>query len=213
MRLIGDIHGHFNIYKRIIKAAPASIQVGDLGVGFRIGGHGPRDGEFRPNPPYDTMCAQNALFIRGNHDNPAVCRRHPRYIDDGHVVNDMMFIGGAYSIDWEFRTEGYSWWRDEELSIQQLNMLVTDYIRLKPRVMITHDCPREVGEAIIMSMPNPVAGRQLIQTRTGQAFQEMMNAHSPELWVFGHYHHSFDHVLRGTRFVCLAEFEYRDDLI
>jgi hypothetical protein len=49
MLLIGDVHGRFRAYKRIIKSAPASIQVGDMGVGFaRVGhgverSHGPRD--------------------------------------------------------------------------------------------------------------------------------------------------------------------------
>jgi hypothetical protein len=43
----------------------------------------------------------------------------------------------------------------------------------------------------------------------------MWSAHAPDLWIFGHYHASFDHVLHGgreagTRFISLAELEYRD---
>src|SRR5262245_14865759 len=77
------------------------------------------------HPPYEKMVVSNARFIRGNHDNPNVCRRHTQWIPDGHLEDSMMFIGGGI--------------------------------------------------------------------------------HKPKLWVFGHWHRSFDKALRSTRFVCLAE--------
>jgi hypothetical protein len=45
--------------------------------------------------------------------------------------------------------------------------------------------------------------------------QSMWTAHSPDLWLFGHMHVDFDHVLhagreKGTRFICLAELSARD---
>jgi hypothetical protein len=127
-----------------------------------------------------------------------------------------MFIGGALSIDQAFRTEGYSWWRDEELSIKELDDLIGTFMEVKPRVMLTHDCPREVGEIICKAMTYGMSTK--MESRTCQALQAMWSAHSPNLWVFGHWHYSFDHVLhggrmKGTRFVCLNELEYRDDLI
>lgn len=211
MRLIGDVHGKYDRYKRIIKDGPPSIQVGDMGVGFRRT-QGPRAGEFTQNPPHACMVEHQARFIRGNHDNPAECYKHSQFITDGHVGNDVMFIGGAISIDKEFRQEGYSWWPNEELSITELNGLVDRYVHVKPRVMITHDCPNELGELLLSQY---IAGGPMakLKSRTSQAFQSMWSAHSPELWVFGHYHHSFDHTLRGTRFVCLNELEHRDDLL
>ena len=121
-----------------------------------------------------------------------------------------MFVGGAVSIDKAYRIAGYSWWPEEELSITELNGLVDVYIETKPRAMVTHDCPREVGELILRTEQN---SSDKLQSRTCQAFQAMWSAHSPELWVFGHWHISFDHMLRGTRFVCLNELEYRDDLL
>lgn len=218
MRLIGDVHGKYDRYKRIIKDGPPSIQVGDMGVGFRRT-QGPRAGEFTQNPPHAAMVEHQARFIRGNHDNPGECYKHSQFITDGHVENDAMFIGGAISIDKEFRLEGYSWWPNEELSITELNGLVDRYVHVKPRVMITHEAPREIGEAILSLIPKVGGGAfKKIESRTAQAFQAMWSAHSPDLWVFGHWHYSFDHVLhggreKGTRFVCLAELEYRDDLL
>lgn len=35
MRFIGDVHGKFKSYKTLIKDIPMSIQVGDMGVGFK----------------------------------------------------------------------------------------------------------------------------------------------------------------------------------
>jgi hypothetical protein len=48
------------------------------------------------------------------------------------------------------------------------------------------------------------------QSQTRQAFQSMFKLRQPGLWIFGHWHASFDRVLDGTRFICLAELEYRD---
>ena len=209
MRLIGDVHGKFDRYKKIIKDCPASIQVGDMGVGFRRT-QGPNAGELYTNPPHYAMVRGDHRFIRGNHDNPAECEKHSQWIMDGSIESGVMFIGGAVSIDKQYRIEGYSWWPEEELSITELNDLVDVYVRVKPRVMVTHDCPMEVGEEILRSAYN---SRDKLQSRTCQALQAMWSAHSPELWCFGHWHVSFDHVLRGTRFVCLNELEYRDDLL
>lgn len=215
MRLIGDVHGKYDRYKAILRSGPpGSIQVGDMGVGFRKWPHG----DFSTNPPHAVMVEHKARFIRGNHDNPRECYKHSQFITDGSVEGDVMFVGGALSIDKAYRVPDFSWWEQEELSISELNGLVDRYIAIKPRVMITHDCPREVGEAILAVIPTMSAPYKKIESRTCQAFQSMWSAHSPDLWVFGHWHHSFDHVLhggrdKGTRFVCLAELEYRDDLI
>ncbi len=213
MRLIGDCHGLYDRYKTVIKDAPGgSIQVGDMGVGF-IYPTGPREGEFFPNPPHDSMVKYKARFIRGNHDNPGVCKDQSQWIPDGTVEGDTMFIGGAISVDRERRIENYSWWAKEELSIAELNDLTDKYLDIRPRVMITHDCPHEVAEQVLAVANRGFGSWNKLESRTCQAFQSMWSAHSPELWVFGHYHYSFDHVLRGTRFICLNELEYKDDLL
>lgn len=212
LRLIGDVHGLYSRYKKLIgKDAPPSIQVGDMGLGFRhIGGW--RDGQFTQNPPHAKMKEGKHKFIRGNHDNPGECKKNSQWIKDGTVTNGIMFIGGALSIDKVFRVKDYNYWEDEELSIKELGDLTDKYVEVKPHTMITHECPEEVAEQIAH-----IADKDKLQpefaSRTRQAFQCMWCCHSPKLWVFGHWHHSFDHVLRGTRFVCLNELEYRDDLI
>jgi hypothetical protein len=150
IRFMGDVHGHFGPYEKIIKECRNSIQVGDMGLGFR---HWP-DGEEALNPPYDVMVAGRHQSIRGNHDNPAVCCRHTQCIPDGTIRDGIMFIGGGFSIDKPCLIEDFSWWPGEELSIAELKKLVALYARQKPRIMVTHDCPREVGDMLLSRIPH-----------------------------------------------------------
>lgn len=196
---IGDVHGKFGAYKTIIKQYPNSIQVGDMGVGFRRWPHG----EYDINPPYDKMVEMNARFIPGNHDNPFVCKKHTQCIQYGIIEGDMMFCGGAWSIDWQWRIEGYNWWPEEELTHSEFYKIMDIYELNKPRIMVTHDCPETVLHLIH-------SHHLCFTTRTGQCFDAMFKMHQPEIWVFGHHHISFDQVVEGTRFICLAELEHRD---
>lgn len=205
MRYVGDVHGKYRQYRRIIRGVPESIQVGDLGVGFRRFPHGDPE----PNPPHAEMVKHNARFIRGNHDNPAGCERHSQWIEDGEYDGGTMFIGGAYSIDKAFRIEGYSWWPDEELSHERLCFWLSEYERHKPEIMVTHDAPQAIAAEIVRPLLRGNIG-QFEMTRTRSALQQMWALHQPKLWIFGHYHVSSDHVLQGTRFICLAELEYID---
>lgn len=202
-RFIGDVHGKYRQYKRIISTCMNSVQVGDMGVGF----FRHDNGSPVQNPPHYAMKRGGHRFIRGNHDNPRQCKHHSQCIADGTVEGDVMFVGGALSVDREHRREGYSWWPDEELDIAGLTRIVDDYIKHRPRIMVTHDCPEEVALRM-----GALSGRDKIiyPSRTRQAFQSMWEIHQPELWVFGHWHHSFDSQIFGTRFICLAELEAKD---
>lgn len=199
MLFIGDVHGKFDRYKKIIKNHPETIQVGDMGVGFyRMIGP---DRMAERNPPFDAMAKGNHRFIRGNHDNPEACRRQKFWIPDGHVEGDMMFIGGADSIDKVYRIEGLSWWRDEQLDYAEWVAVYEMYIFTKPRIMVTHDCPRSIYYHLhdrVFDTPDDVTSRNL---------QIFLDNHKPEVWIFGHHHKSFDKVIDGTRFVCLDELE------
>jgi predicted phosphodiesterase len=199
--LIGDVHGKYGAYKTILKQHKNTIQIGDMGVGFKRSASQAEymdRNSFYPNPPYDLMVEQNARFIRGNHDNPEVCSRHQQWIPDGTVEDDWMFVGGAYSIDKQYRTEGVDWWEAEELTQSDFYAIMDVYEKAKPRVMVTHDCP----EFLIGYIHSHHFG---ISTRTGQALDAMFNLHQPKTWVFGHHHKLFDQEIRGTRFVCLPE--------
>ena len=198
--LVGDIHGMFPPFhafaRRVRGRGVAVVQAGDFGHGF-LDPRTAADAEafFREH-------AGACGFIRGNHDNPGICRVMPGWIPDGHYDPDweIMFVGGALSVDRKHRTECFDWWEDEECSIVELNEIVDRYIAVKPRIMVTHDAPAAAIEAVF---PDVMLFRPL--SRTVQAFDAMFAAHSPDAWIFGHWHRSASAVVDGTRFQCLGE--------
>jgi len=194
IRVIGDIHGKIGPYRGIIAGAEKSVQIGDFGVGFL--------NENRSGYIVGSKNPQHR-FIRGNHDNPVVAKNAAGFIPDGTLEDGIMYIGGAYSIDRQYRTEGIDWWADEECSQDQFYSFMHVVERDKPRVMITHDCPESV---IPWLFPRALP----IKSRTQQALDAILGIHQPELWVFGHWHESRRVKIDGTLFVCLAELEYMD---
>lgn len=201
-RFIGDVHSKYGPYETIIKKYPDTIQVGDMGVGFKYT-HERFEGDiWAPNPPHEKMVKTRARFIRGNHDNPHVCSRHSQWIADGTIEGDMMFVGGAWSIDHAHRKEGYTWWPEEELSHSDMMKIYDIYVRNKPRIMVTHDAPQ-------CMLPYLLSHHMHFSTRTGQFLDRLFEEHKPQVWVHGHHHISFDQEILSTRFVCLAELEHK----
>ncbi len=196
---IGDVHGKFTEYRKIIDASDCpTIQVGDFGIGFYwqdAAGNKHRYNEL-PQDHYDHW------FIRGNHDNPYECRLHPQNIQDASMWNGIFCMGGALSIDKEFRTEGLDWWTDEELSIEKLDQAVDLYETLKPEVVVTHDGP----EGVIPHMFNWYS-KSAYPSRTRDALSIMLKIHRPKLWIFGHWHKTVKYEDQGTTFLCLNELQ------
>lgn len=198
LTLIGDIHGKFQEYyypiiSRLDKKR--SIQVGDMGLGFPS----TKDEVFTP--------PRQHKFIRGNHDNPEVCRKHPNYLGDfGYIEKwDLFYVSGAWSIDRKYRIEGSTWWSEEELGMKDSNDALKLYMESKPRIMITHDCPEiaKINTLTHIHGENP----NNIPTRTNQLFQAMFEFHKPSYWFFGHYHVSHLFQIHNTQFRCLGEGE------
>jgi len=192
VRLIGDIHGSWRHYKQhILEGCESSVQVGDFGFGF----NGPADQHMldwqSKNPQH--------RFIRGNHDDIVACEQSLSYIKDGSVLLEhrAMCIGGAWSVDYAFRKEGQSWWPDEECSHEQFDNFSRTYLQDRPRVMITHEAPMQIPKWHKFIEGN------IQTTRTGLRLGQMWHQYKPELWVFGHWHLSFDKTVEGTRFICL----------
>lgn len=203
-RLIGDIHGRWYNYELLTNTIEhRSVQVGDFGIGF--------NGPYWHDRANDYHATKQHRFIRGNHDNPGMCREEMvGYIPDGTVENDVMYLGGAWSIDWQYRTAGIDWWRDEELSYRELDVLISVYEAAKPRVMITHDCPSLAAYYMFIKSGNSIGGKSLHLTRTGEALQTMFELHQPEEWYFGHWHATKSMKIEGTTFQCLGVDDYLD---
>lgn len=202
-RLIGDIHGEWDEYTFVAGAVDRSIQVGDFGIGFA--------GPYWHDRANLFHADRRHRFIRGNHDNPTKCRQEmDGWIADGTIENDVMFIGGAWSIDHAWRTPNVDWWVDEELSYSDLQTMIDVYDAVRPRVMITHDAPDAATTEMFIKTGETISGGQRFETRTGMALQAMFEKHRPEAWYFGHWHKTKSLVMEGTTFQCLGIHDYID---
>jgi len=196
MHFIGDIHGKYDEYFSIIKNLKKSIQLGDFGLGFK--------------PTLESWDKQHQ-FIRGNHDSPKECKKHPNYLGDYGYKNGVFYISGAYSIDYKYRWHYEAvnnkkvWWEDEQLSEKTMEKVLALYKKTKPKIVISHDCPSEIRKKLPgMNAKN----KHKFKNRTSDGLlSTLFMIHKPKVWVFGHYHCSFDKVVKNTRFICLDELE------
>lgn len=187
MLLIGDIHGKYKEYQQILaNCLGSSLQVGDFGIGFKE----------------PCVFPTRHKFIRGNHDNPNLCYNIPNYLGDYGFNKHagIFYVSGGFSIDVNQRTIGVDWWEGEQLSIRELEKAIQLYEKVKPDIVVTHECPESIVRKIMPYSP-------LIKTRTNQALQAMLEAHKPKSWFFGHHHKTWSEKIEGCLFMCLGELD------
>lgn len=188
MIFVGDVHGKYDEYLKIIARHKSSIQVGDMGFSYKH---------------FKGVDHMSHTFIGGNHDNWDTIHECPNYLGRFgalHIgrLRDAFFVSGAFSIDQWARTEGKSWWRNEELSYSESSDCLSQYCLVHPEIVISHDCPNIVSQKMFNKTDN---------TATRQLLSGMLARWKPKLWVFGHWHESKTITINNTRFVCLAELE------
>ena len=191
--LIGDVHGKYENYHKIIRQTeeyPYTVCLGDFGFKYET---------------LKNVDHTKHVIVGGNHDNYSMCFRYPHFLSDyGFTeLNGVKFFyyRGAYSIDRSYRTIGIDWWEEEQVSIDQFMNARKLYREFKPDVVLSHDCPENVSRLILK--PN----QQQYQNMTGWALQELFNIHQPKIWRFGHYHQKWRTTINGTDFRCLDELE------
>jgi hypothetical protein len=196
---IGDAHGKIKLLMRkVAQAEPhPTFQLGDMGIGFKGVGFGKQRETFK--------------WFRGNHDNPAKCRAYHNYLGDYGTLEvegrNIFYLAGAYSIDAQWRTPGETWWEDEELSWEELDKAYALYAETKPDLVISHECPSEIGRRLLAGLLNDyqMAKTDCCTSRTSRALQRMFDVHQPKDWVFGHYHIDQELSVNGTKFRCCNE--------
>lgn len=204
VRFVGDVHGKYKSYWKVVRDAEYSVQVGDMHFSY---------GFFK----HYGLKPENHMFFGGNHDNYDIIADCPNSLGDfGTVVipdwshGSFFFVRGAYSIDKQIRVaHNLGWWEAEELTLEQQNAAIEAYKEAKPKIMATHDCPHSLSKVLI-DQGFGIPSVSPINTRTGRMLDSMLVYHRPEIWIFGHWHISFDKVINGTRFICIPELEYLD---
>lgn len=202
LRIISDVHGKFDKYIKLAKEAVYSIQIGDMGFSYDA---------------LNDLDSNNHKVIGGNHDNYSCVDgkfvfQTPHFLGDFGIHNvpnigDFFFIRGGNSIDKNFRRIGINWFEKEELNYQECKAALDAYKKLKPDVVLSHECPTCIIDFVGLKYWN----RQLIKpSSTANLLQEMLDFHRPKTWIFGHHHKNFTKIIDGTKFECREELGYID---
>lgn len=219
LRVIGDVHAQIEQadlftrearpYLEIIADAPYSIQLGDMG----------------DRETYEQLVALvdagRHRFFPGNHEY--YDGLPPHSLGDFGPVHwggvDFFFVRGAWSNDRELlvqlgREEGKTlWFEQEELTDEQMHAALVEYLRARPRIVLSHDAPTHVARLAWQhsrrfSPPNPKAA--FCASRTTDLLERFLENHRPRLWLFGHHHRDWRYMEGGTVFVCVGELSYVD---
>jgi predicted phosphodiesterase len=199
IRFIGDIHGTNNVheYRQITQDCEYSVQLGDMG--------------FRDMYAYldRDIDPTRHRFVPGNHDNYDHLPAHALPGDWGwhvHGWEQFFYARGAYSVDHRMRILGRSLWANEQMSWSSGKAMVKEFARIKPRVMVSHDCPFPCHLAGVITN-----GIKMNPSLTVQILTAAFHEHKPEVWIFGHHHNiGWEKEIYGTRFICLGECSFID---
>lgn len=203
-RIIGDVHGKYDPYRKIAQEAEYSLQVGDLGFEYSV---------LRQLDP------ERHKVLAGNYDNYDKWGGKFIHMTSGHWLGDygvhmvpgfgsIFFVRGGFSIDRRYRIAGKNWWSDEEMGVPTLQKAIDLYTEVKPDFVVSHECPGELTDAVFGA--KMWDGEWIRPSRTALALNAMWRSHSPKVWVFGHHHKAVTEEVRGTTFHCIPELGYID---
>ena len=215
LRVISDVHGCINTihprknvcYLDLIEDCKYSVQLGDMGFNYSgLRGIG-----------------TNHLFIPGNHDNydnlpmQSLGSYGMRYIGSESNRWSFFFVRGEWSIDirqrqqYDLVTGSKTWWQEEELSREQMQLCYEEYIKAQPDVVMSHTCP--IGISSKVGSPGVwkyFGWDEPVISNTQLLLQEMFDTWQPKLWIFGHFHRDWFHTNNSTDFICIDELNYLD---
>jgi predicted phosphodiesterase len=201
--ILGDTHGDENfmgiaVNRALAEECDAILQVGDFGYWPRTKSH-----------PILQDYPLPVIFIDGNHEDFQSLGELPKQ-DMVEIHNNLyyarrgskqtigstniVFVGGAWSIDHAYRTEGLDVFKKlEQVSMQDVRR-ATEYTDITIDMVISHDCPLRVNICNDM-FPQSLRNRELLDIVYSKLY--------PEFWYFGHWHRPYRNELKGTLFTCL----------
>lgn len=149
-------------------------------------------------------CDVMIYFVEGNHDKHYWIWERPLDEDGFHIISEhvraiprghrwqwwgktFMGLGGAASVDKQYRSEGRDWWETEEITPDDVARAIEGG---KVDVLVTHDCPAGVNIPGIIPGDYTFWGKEAIDRaeRHRQVLYQVWDAVRPRLLVHGHYH-------------------------
>lgn len=153
-------------------------------------------------------------FIDGNHDNHEYLAQLDKTHDGMGVVADRIYhvprghtwrkdrltvlaMGGAYSIDKMYRTQGVSWWPQEVIAYSEVRRAL-EGPELSYDMLFSHDAPIEAP------VKRSSAYKDDPFTRTNQEYLQMLVGYMDiKTVVHGHWHQRYNAVISGVHYIGL----------
>lgn len=209
IKIIGDCHGKFKQYKKIINESEYSVQLGDMGFNYSA---------------IEDIDPDHHVWIHGNHDNmdTLMCKKYtPGYLGryGVHTLNGIkfFFISGGYSIDDGYRRDDRArggettWWHQEELNFTEMESCKKLYLEEKPEILLTHSpCRYTINQMTNSSLIEKFGFDKSFYCQTSNFYDHLLKCHAPKLHCWGHMHRSYYDVYKGITFYGLAELETFD---
>lgn len=212
----GDIHCHWDHLNNLIKQESPHIilQCGDFG----FWPHFHNSKKIIPNQIFDQYGIINPdteiYWADGNHENHEVLQNlmfeHGRvpiemekfqnvyYMPRASVLTinhkNILFMGGAKSIDKNNRIPYVSWWPDEEISQKDIRYLP----EIKIDIVISHTIPEKYLHIIDK---NYCFG--YVKDFSRKALDYVLEKYHPKQWFLGHWHLFEKFQKSGCEFTCL----------
>lgn len=123
------------------------------------------------------------VFVEDEYPNLIFAKNGELYNIDGKSI---LVIGGAYSIDKDYRiSKGYPWFKDEQLTEQERLNILDKYSGKHVDIILSHTCPLryEPKESFKLSLP------QIAVDKSMEYFlNEVEQRVDYDKWYCGHYH-------------------------
>jgi len=194
--VVGDIHGKFRYLNDLINRKNPSmiLQVGDFG-------YWPK---FKNNKEIKNKNT-TIYFCDGNHEDHDSLKslkdneiqKNVFYMKRGSTLKlpdgrTVLFIGGAFSHDWEWREPGVSWFPFDEI-VSEDDVNNTPDVDID--IIISHTAPKEFYLPIYSVH---------IEDPSREALSVLLKKYQPKWWYFGHFHEYLNGFDCGCRWTGLS---------
>ena len=210
----GDTHGLIdvrfkrssnpNIFSKDVTKRDVLIIAGDFGFIF----HGRFSNSEQVNFKSLERFPFTIAFIDGNHENFDRINKLPQIEKWGSTVgqaSDNIFhlkrgniytingktiltIGGGYSVDKKFRIPGYSWWPEETITIQDIEIAIKNLEKYNNCVdyVITHTAPVNFVKELVFK--RKITNIKLNNVESQIMLNHIYNIATFKKWYCGHFH-------------------------
>lgn len=123
------------------------------------------------------------VFIEEEYPNLIFAKNGELYDIDNKKV---LVIGGAYSVDKNYRIiYGYPWFKDEQLSKEEMNNILNKYKGQHIDIVLSHTCPLKYE-------PTEVFMKDVDQSNVDKSMEKFLDKVEQSInydkWYCGHYH-------------------------